>query len=145
LLDARYWPAHLRLGLTHICGGKFEEAIKAIETAAQLLGHSSYVLGLLGYAYARAGRLYEAHKLLQFLEEQDKKTCVLPSALAQIHLGLGEIDKSLDWIEKAVDERDFVIYIHLIAPIFDPLRSHPRYHALLCKMNLVDLPEVPAR
>jgi len=35
-----------------------------------------------------------------------------------------------------IDERDSsVIYFH-VEPICDPLRTHPRFHALLRKMNL---------
>jgi eukaryotic-like serine/threonine-protein kinase len=46
------------------------------------------------------------------------------------------IDKALDWFEKAVEEQDALVAFHQTFPIFDPLRSHPRYHALLRKMNL---------
>jgi eukaryotic-like serine/threonine-protein kinase len=136
LLDPHYWMANLRLGWTYISMGKFEEAIQALETAAQLVVQGAYALGLLGLAYARAGRIYEAQKLLKELAEQEKKTYVLPSAFARIYLGLGEIDKGFDWLEKAVQERDVLIYTYLITSIFDPLRSHPRYHALLRTMNL---------
>ena len=136
LLDPHYWMANLRLGWTYISMGKFEEAIQALEAAAQLVVQGAYAIGFLGYAYARAGRINEAQKLLKELEEQDKKTYVLPSAFARVYLGLGEIDKGLDWLEKAVHERDVLIYTYLITSISDPLRSHPRYHALLHKMNL---------
>jgi hypothetical protein len=51
-----------------------------------------------------------------------------------------ELDKCLDWIEKAVEERDFMIAHFLSNPthhiLKDPLRSHARYKALLRKMNL---------
>ena len=136
LLDPHYWMANLRLGWTYLSMGKYEDAIQALETAAQLVVQGAYALGLLGLAYARAGRIYEAQKLLKDLEEQGKRTYVLPSAIARIYLGLGEIDKGFDWLEKAIHERDVLIYTYQIASIFDPLRSHPRYQALLRKMNL---------
>ena len=43
-----------------------------------------------------------------------------------------------DWspLDKAVDEREGLTLHFHIDPLFDPLRSHPRYHALLRKMNL---------
>ncbi len=50
---------------------------------------------------------------------------------------MGEFEKALDWFEKSVDEQ--AVLSHLF-PSLDPLRSHPRYHALLRKMNLIDTP-----
>ena len=42
----------------------------------------------------------------------------------------------LDYFEKAVEEHDSMPFLFHVHPFFDPLRSHPRYHALLRKMNL---------
>jgi hypothetical protein len=53
-----------------------------------------------------------------------------------IYLGLGDMDKCFDWLEKAAEERDSMIFMLPVNPLLDPLRSHQRYHALLRKMNL---------
>jgi len=51
-------------------------------------------------------------------------------------MGLGEVEKSFDWMEKAIEEREgMILHIH-IEPSLDPLRSQPRYRDLLRKMNL---------
>jgi hypothetical protein len=51
------------------------------------------------------------------------------------HEDLKDRGRAFDWLEKAIDERDAVSpHIH-VEPAFDPLRSHPRYPALLRKMN----------
>ena len=44
----------------------------------------------------------------------------------------------LVWLSKSPshNERDCMIVLLRFIPSFDPLRSHPRYHALLRKMNL---------
>jgi len=62
---------------------RFEEAIHVLETAAQLASRPPYVLGTLGYAYARAGRLREAQEILKELEKQSSRTYVIPSTLAR--------------------------------------------------------------
>jgi hypothetical protein len=73
---------------------------------------------------------------LQELQELARKAYVPPSSFASIYFGLGEIDRGFDWLEKAVDERDgLIVHIH-VDPGYDPLRSHPRFQALLRKMNL---------
>ena len=93
-------------------------------------------LGCLGWVYTLAGRIAEAKKILDELHELARKTYVLPYVFVLIYFGLGEMDKALDWIEKEIDEQDGMIMNILVMPTFDPLRSHPRYHALLRKMNL---------
>jgi len=53
------------------------------------------------------------------------------------YLGTGEFDKALEWLEKDVDERDLMIVCHLkLERSWSIFRQHPRYHALLRKINL---------
>jgi hypothetical protein len=51
-------------------------------------------------------------------------------------MGLGRTDAALDWLERAADERQAGYYFPSVHPIFDPLRSHPRFVALMRRMNL---------
>ncbi len=136
LLDPNYWVAYVRLGWTYVFMGELEQAIQAFEAGTQLRGRVSYVGASLGYAYAQTGRLSEAQGLLKEMEEQGSKTYVRPGDIGRIYLGLGETDKAFDWLEKAIDEHDSLTAIYLTGPTYNPLRSHPRYHALLRKMNL---------
>ena len=55
---------------------------------------------------------------------------------AYIYYGLGEMDKAFDWLDKAVDEKDGLLYEITSVSYSDPLSSHPRYKAVLRKMNL---------
>jgi len=55
-----------------------------------------------------------------------------------LYSGLGEIDVAFQWLEKAVDECENIVIQITSSPLFDPLRSHPRYPALLRKMNILD-------
>ncbi len=128
-LDPSNIPAHLHLGQTYIAMGKFDDAIRILESAGQKVS--------LGFVYAQTGRISEARKILEDLKELAKKTYVGYLSFAIIHVGLAEIDRAFDWLEKAVDEHDSSILMLPVQPLYDPLRSHPRYHALLRKMNLV--------
>ena len=75
-------------------------------------------------------------KLIEELQELEQKVYVPCISFAHIYAGLGEIDKALDWLDQALDERDSWI-MHLgVDPGWDPIRANPRYHALLRKMNL---------
>jgi tetratricopeptide (TPR) repeat protein len=97
---------------------------------------SPLLLGFMGCAYARGGQIDEARKLLQELEELGKNSYVPALSFASIYGALGEIDESLNWLEKAIDEHDSLIAQFHVNPYSDPLRSHPRYEAVLRKMNL---------
>ena len=77
--------------------GKLDEAIRAIETYSQLTGRSPFASGILGLVYALAGRIGEARKLLEELQELAQKAYVPWLAFAAIYSGLGEIDKGFDW------------------------------------------------
>ena len=135
-IDHHYYFAHWSIGIIYVQTGRFEEGIRAFETAAQLSGNSPQALGSLGYAYAHAGRISDARKLLAELQELAQKAYVPPVSTGLIHLALGEIDRSFDWLEKAVDERDGAIFTLSAEPICDLLRPHARFQALLRKMNL---------
>ena len=134
-LDPQCW-AYMLLGSCYFHIGKHDDAIRAMETQAQVLGRSSFALGNLGWAYASTGRTAEALTLLEELQERANTQYTPSWSFAVIYQGLGEMDKAFDWFEKAVDEHDpLMLHVH-VHPNYDPLHTHPRYHALLRKMNL---------
>jgi serine/threonine protein kinase/Tfp pilus assembly protein PilF len=134
-LDPQCW-AYILLGSCYFHMGKHDDAIRAMETQAQVLGRSSFALGSLGWVYASTGRTAEALKLLEELQARAQEQYTPSWSFAVIYQGLGEMDKAFDWFEKAVDEREpLMLHIH-VHPNYDPLHTHPRYSALLQKMNL---------
>jgi tetratricopeptide (TPR) repeat protein len=135
-LNPQYTAPQIFLGYSLILAGKLNDGIRACEIAVSLWGRHPMSLGFLGSAYALAGRNDEAHKLVEELYGLAEQTYVSGISFALIYSSLGEIDKTLDWIERAIEERDAPTAMFLNMPLFDPLRSHPRYHALMRKMNL---------
>ncbi len=61
---------------------------------------------------------------------------VRPMELADDYARLGRIDDALEWLERAYDERDGDLAFIKTEPIYDGLRSDPRFQALLRRMNL---------
>jgi serine/threonine-protein kinase len=52
-----------------------------------------------------------------------------------IHLGLGEKDQAMDFLEKTYEDRDgYSIAFIKVDPFFDPLRGDPRFDALANKI-----------
>jgi serine/threonine-protein kinase len=58
------------------------------------------------------------------------------STFALIHLGLGEKEEALDWLEKEIEERGPNANSYAVWPELDELRAEPRFKAMLKRLNL---------
>jgi hypothetical protein len=56
--------------------------------------------------------------------------------MAEIFAQLGRKDEAFAWLEKAYEERSFLMMYLKVAPKLDPLRSDPRYADLLRRVGL---------
>jgi len=136
-LDPTFWIPYWFLSIPLSLTGRSDEAIAAAEKAKELSGGNAATLGLLGRAYALAGRTAEARRLLEELELRRRSSYVHPSSLAMIYRGLGDLEKGLEWWIRGVEEHDMVLVPSIkTEPGYDHLRSHPAFQALLRKMNL---------
>ena len=97
--------------------------------------------GRFGYIYALAGEREKAQQILNRLikkYEQEKDSPGNPVWIVLIFTALGETDTALDWMESTYEE-GFHYYLFAKTDFeFDPLRSGPRFQAILKKMNLAD-------
>jgi serine/threonine-protein kinase len=135
-IDPNHYVAHWLLGVTYAQKGMFEDAVAARGRALELSGRAPIMMGTLGYGYAAMGWSGEAQKLLAELKELAQKIYVPAISIAWIYIGLREMDRALEWLEKAVEERDPMIAGLGVEPFYDSLHSYPRFHALLRKMRL---------
>jgi serine/threonine protein kinase/Flp pilus assembly protein TadD len=136
-LDPNFLPAHGLLGDIYIQKSMYKEAVTEFEKGLAVSSGDGYVLGGLGYVYAKTGRKAEAEKLLNQLNELSKEEYVPPLSRSEIYLGLGDKENTFEWLEKAYEERSARLGVSIKGdPIFDPLRSDPRFADLLRRMNL---------
>ena len=135
-LDPGSSTAYWVLGLSQIAASAFESAIGTFREANQRFG-DNYSLGALGLAYGTAGRTGDARRILEELERRSVREWVSEVYFAWVHLGLGEIDKALDRMERACDEGNPHVLFFRVAPAWDPLRSEARYWQLLERLNLL--------
>jgi pentatricopeptide repeat protein len=133
--ESRFFPAHYNLGRAYALKGASAPAIAAFENAARLSGNRQAVAAL-AYAYARAGRATEARKMLDEMEQAAGSGYLAAPQFALVHLGLGEMDKAMECLERGFEERSyFMIYLGS-DPIYDDLRSEARFVRLLERMGL---------
>jgi TolB-like protein/Tfp pilus assembly protein PilF len=123
------------LGLTYRLLGRHAEAVVSLEKAVDVTGkRQSFYLGMLGGAYAAAGRRQDALALIEELTRRSAHEYVAPFHLAFIHIPLGNTDEALACLERGCAERNGLMWWIRNAAHFDPLRSDPRFPAVLAKV-----------
>jgi serine/threonine-protein kinase len=121
--------AYLKLGLP-------DKGLAELEKAVSLAPADTMLLAQLGQAYATVGRVEQAREVLRQLEELSRQRYVSPYHMAYIHTGFGDRERAIDYLERAYEERAGGVWGIKTSFLFTSLRSHPRFIALLKKMNL---------
>lgn len=116
--------------------GRLEEAERTFREALLLPAAGAYTKAGLGWVLGRAGKRAEAETLLAELEASAREGYVSPVPFSMVHIGLGNVERALDWAERAYDERRGWLAYFKVNPLLDPLRNEPRFKALLTKMRL---------
>jgi TolB-like protein/Tfp pilus assembly protein PilF len=134
-----------RIAMCAIQLSKLDEAVSLLKNAIEKkpLGgpEASDYLGLLGFAYAKQGKVPEANAILEDMESRIR-TKILPEYLlvdvARIHFALGEKEKTLRVFESALERKEsFALWLLGADPVWDDLRSAPRFISLLKKTGLI--------
>ncbi len=128
--------ARATLGWARFLTGDREGGIAELERAVECSARTPLWVAQLGEMLGMDGRVAEARALLRELEERAGREFVSPYHLAYIHTGLGEPDRALDYLERAVADRTGPTYSIKGSFLFVPLREHPRFQALMRAMNL---------
>jgi non-specific serine/threonine protein kinase len=130
-LDPEYPQARWRLADVLVLLGRYEEALVEADASLRVTNRSPSSLAMLASIYSATGRQEDAREILRELQRIAAERYVPPSTFAGVYRALGEIDTSLDWMERAVDEgSNYAAYI-AVEPGNGPLRTHPRFQALL--------------
>jgi len=125
-------PAHLGRGLAALMAGEYEIAAAAYDDAERYLGGPApVILAVKGHLQGRVGNADSARAFLAGLERAKMELdFVPPEYFAMIHLGLGEYERALDYLEDAYDNGSNVMTILEVEPLLDPLRTNERFRSL---------------
>jgi eukaryotic-like serine/threonine-protein kinase len=135
-LDPSFVVAYDVLGGTLASKGMYREALPEAEKAVALSRGAAMFTADLGYVRARLGQREEARGILRQLAEAAKERYTPALAFAVVHVGLGENDQALNWLEKAYEERFNRLAYLRREPVWDTLRPDPRFIDLLRRINL---------
>jgi serine/threonine protein kinase/Tfp pilus assembly protein PilF len=143
-LDPNFPVSFWILGLVLRKMGRHELAIAEGEKGVKLSGGSHLMNAALAQTFATAGKRKKAIQILADLTNPSKQKYVAPYFFAGIHVGLGEDDRAMEYLEKSYEERShWLIYLH-IDPSMDGLRSNPRFQDLLRRVGLPLRQAVPS-
>jgi tetratricopeptide (TPR) repeat protein len=120
-------------GLVSLKQENYSAAIEAFEK----IENKRYRASALGYAYARASRRADALNMIAQLEEFSSPENKLPMEKAIVYIGLNDKDKAFKFLEDAYNEHFITVAYLKVEPIFDDLRSDPRFADLIRRINLV--------
>jgi hypothetical protein len=89
----------------------------------------------LAWVFGRAGQRDSALGVLRRLEASAPPGSGAPMQFALAHLGLGDTERALDYLEAAYRERSRQMAWLRVFPYFASLRGHERFQALLARMR----------
>jgi len=135
-LSPDFMLAHNMRGRLFLVQRKIPEAIAEFEKVQKKTGDTPLALGNLGYAYARAGRTNDARQILEKLKSISASGGNASFEIAFVNLGVGELDQTFIWLERAVESRDMDPRSLKTEPLLRDVIKNPRYAALLKKFGL---------
>jgi tetratricopeptide (TPR) repeat protein len=135
-LDPEYPQARWRLADALAMSGRYEESLAQLKEALRLTNRAPSSLSLLAMVYARGERTEEARATLRELLAMAQEQYVPPSTIADAYRELGDVETALDWMERSYDEGSNAVAYMIVDPWNAPIRSHPRFQALVRRTGL---------
>jgi eukaryotic-like serine/threonine-protein kinase len=134
-MDPNFGFAYWHQGMVYLQKQAYDKAITSFRKAINLSGSIPSFIGQLGHACARAGKHREARQMLAQLEGLAKRQYVSAYFIALIYLGLGELEQTFAWLERAYEERSGSLAYINVEPVLDVVRGDARFVRLLEKIK----------
>ena len=122
-------PAYLRKGM-------LPEALATVEKALPQSRNWSSLRAMLAVVHAGSGRAGEALEILEELKKEGASFPLLSYWAAIISNALQDKEQTLDWLERACEERVGLLITLKVASGFRNLSQEPRYQAILKRIGL---------
>jgi serine/threonine-protein kinase len=135
-LDPHFSMAHYFLGQALGLNGSFVKSVTELKIARSLSAGSAETIAVLGRTHAASGNKDEALLFLDELKRRSHREYVSPALLAQILIGLSELDAALEQLELALKEHSADLLWIAVHPFFAPLRTKQQFKKILSALNL---------
>jgi tetratricopeptide (TPR) repeat protein len=137
-MSPQYYLAHAWMGNVHALAGQFDEAQACYGRAREADTNSKFIDSLEAMTLAMAGRRQEAAVLLDRITQRAASDYISPVSIAYVCTALGDADRAFENLDRAVFDRDPSLLGLKSNPIFESVRTDPRYRAILRKMQLAE-------
>jgi len=134
-MDPTFVQARIWLALTYEAKGLHDQAIEEL-ARAKASDFQAWGQAFLGFVYAVKGDKAQAQVVLNDLKQISKQKDIDPVSLVIVYIGLGEKDQAFTWLEKEVEVRSIGLTSVKVHPVYDSLRSDPRFAALIRRVGL---------
>ena len=133
-VDPNFTHAHI-LEYVYVQKGMFADAQADLEKLRRV-DDSPWSLAQSAYIFGRSGQQPEARRALEKLEQLNRHHQIDPAPILIAYVGIGNKDEAFAWLEKAYSQHSNVLTSLKVDPIYDPLRSDPRFQDLLRRVGL---------
>jgi serine/threonine-protein kinase len=134
-IDQKFAPARRILERVYSQMGKQKESVAEREKIVSLSG-SPELAASIEEDFSKSGYNGVLRSWLDGMMVISKYSYVSSYDIAQIYARMGEKDKTLTWLEKAYGEHDSGLVSLAVDPLFDNVRSEPRFRDLLRRLKL---------
>jgi TolB-like protein/DNA-binding winged helix-turn-helix (wHTH) protein/Tfp pilus assembly protein PilF len=114
--------------------GLFAEALADVDKWKRVVD-SPWPLAVQVYVYARSGQMAQARRSMQELQHLDQRKFLDPAAMLMAHVAMDNKDQTFAWLKKCYDARSPLTTLK-VDPMYDPLRSDPRFQKFLHDVRL---------
>ena len=135
-IDPNYVEALINTGDVYVAMGKDSEAHKLYAKVNTLTGENPATIAAMDRAFVKSGLRGEAQAWIELNKKQIEDGIFSPIDAALLYLACGRKDEAFAWLEKAFDRRSFGMIFLAVNPLWDPLRSDPRFTDLLRRIGL---------
>jgi non-specific serine/threonine protein kinase len=127
---------YMVLAQSHAAKGLCREALSELDKAPAVSTAVPWFAAYRGYLFGLLGERSRALQMLEELKVTSKTRFVPGFFYALVYVGLRDNDQAFAWLEKTCDE-GFVRLVYLkVEPIWDLIRSDPRFAAVIKRVGI---------
>jgi TolB-like protein/DNA-binding winged helix-turn-helix (wHTH) protein len=135
-LAPNYVWGHFELAQIYEQQGQAEEAAQEFLKADELFGMEPKRIAQLKEAFAKSGARGYWRRTLEIYRESAKSNYVPSVMVAEACVRVGDKECAFHWLQKGFEERDDLMINLKVEPVFDGIRSDPRFQDLVRRVGI---------